>query len=102
MKLTVLYPQPTDVDQFESDYVEHLKLLHKNADMQNDIKSYSVTKFFPGPDGDPPYYQMFQMTFKSSERMDISMSSEGMKEVAADSQRISTGGAPTIMIGKKI
>lgn len=42
------------------------------------------------------------MPFESAEALEQAMSSSGMQEVAADANRISTGGAPTILIGQSI
>ncbi len=100
MNLTVLYPQPADVEKFESDYTAHLKLLHEKTGIPKDVKPYTVTKFLPGPAGNPPFYQMFVMPFDSAEALEQAMASAGMQEVAADANRISTGGAPTILIGQ--
>ena len=100
MNLVVLYPQPTDVEKFETDYSEHVALLHEKAGIPTDVTPYTITKFLPGPGGNPPYYQMFTMPFDSAEALMEAMSSPGMQEVAADANRISSGGAPTIMIGQ--
>jgi len=100
MNLIVLYPQPTDVAKFESDYTAHIKLLHDKTGIPNDVKPYTVTKFLSGPEGNPPFYQMFTMPFDSPEALNEVMTSPGMQVVAADANRISTGGAPTILIGK--
>lgn len=100
MNLIVLYPQPADVKKFESDYAAHIKLFHEKTGIPVDVKPYTIIKFLPGPAGNPPFYQMFTMPFDSAEALDAAMSSPGMQEVAADANRISTGGAPTILIGK--
>ncbi|MEM8486561.1 MAG: EthD family reductase [Bacteroidota bacterium] len=98
VKLMVLYPQPTDVEKFELDYVEHLKLLHEKANIAEDAPlPYTVTRFAPTPDGPPPYYQLFTMHYSSAEALQQARSSLG--EVAADAVRISSGGAPIVMIG---
>ncbi|KIC42348.1 ethyl tert-butyl ether degradation protein EthD [Ruegeria sp. ANG-R] len=98
--LTVLYPWPKDTAQFESDYDAHLKLLHAKSGIPSEARPYTITKFHSGPDGDPPFYQMFSMPFASGQALQDTMSSEGMQQVAADAARISSGGAPTIMIGE--
>ncbi len=99
IKLTVLYPQPTDPEQFEKDYADHTRLLHEKTGITTSEKPYTVTKFFPGPKGPAPYYQMFSLPFESKEAMKASLASSGMQEVAADAHRISSGGAPVILIG---
>lgn len=99
MKLIVLYPHPTDANEFDANYERHLNLLHEKAGIPKEVKPYSVTKFLPTPNGAPEYYQMFTMPFESPEAMNAAMASSGMQEVAADSVRISTGGAPVMMVG---
>ena len=99
LKLIVLYPQATDVQQFEADYVKHLALLHEKAGIPADIKPYTITKMLPTPEGVPPFYQMFSMPFESPEALQATMASAGMQEVGADAARISTGGSPIILIG---
>lgn len=100
INLTVLYPQPDDVEKFESDYADHIKLFHKKTGIPNDAKPYTVTRFAHGPQGKPPYYLMFSMPFDSAEALEAAMASPGMQDVAADANRISTGGAPTVLIGQ--
>ena len=102
MKLTVLYPQPLNQEKFESDYNDHLKLLHDKTGSPSSEKPYSVTRFLHGPEGKPPFHLMFIMPFESQEQLERIMSSNDMQEVAADATRISTGGAPTILIGQTI
>jgi uncharacterized protein (TIGR02118 family) len=97
--LNVLYPQPTDQNTFETDYAEHLKMLHDKMGIPADARPYTVTKFVDGPAGPAAYYQMFSMPFESVEAIGEAMSSPQMQEVAADANRISSGGHPVILIG---
>ncbi|MDB4290701.1 hypothetical protein N9922_00650 [Cyclobacteriaceae bacterium] len=53
MKLVVLYPQPKDVQKFNSDYNEHILFLNKKLNMPADM-----TAFVSGPFGEPAYYKM--------------------------------------------
>ena len=99
LKLIVLYPQPANVQQFEDEYVNHISLLHEKTGILITAKPYTVTKFLPTPNGPQPFYQMFTMPFESPEAFQSAMASAGMEEVAADANRISTGGLPTILIG---
>ena len=101
LQLIVLYPQPTDVQQFEAAYAKHVLLLHEKTGIPTTVKPHTVTKFLPTPEGITPFFQMFTMPFESPEALQAAMSSEGMQEVAADANRISTGGAPTILIGSR-
>ena len=101
LKVIVLYPQPTDVEKFEKDYADHLALLHQKTGIPTNLKPYTVTKFLPSPQGMPPYSKMFTMPFDSPEALQATMSSAEMQEVAADANRISTGGAITILIASE-
>jgi uncharacterized protein (TIGR02118 family) len=99
LQLTVLYPQPTDVEQFEADYKAHTLLLHEKMGIPLDAKPYTVTKFLSTPTVPAAFYQQFSMPFPSMEALQAAMSSAGMQEVGADAHRISSGGLPVIMIG---
>ena len=99
-KLVVLYPQPTDVKQFEKDYKEHIQLFHDKTGIPNDVTPYAITKFLNGQEGVAPYYQMFSMPFDSFEALQKTLASEEMQEVAADAFRISSGGDPVILMGE--
>lgn len=100
VKLMVLYPQPADVAQFERDYADHLKLLHQKANIPDGAPlPYTITKFAPTPDGPPPYYQLFTMYYPSAEA--LQQARGNLQEVAADAVRISSGGAPVVLIGSE-
>jgi uncharacterized protein (TIGR02118 family) len=99
VKLIVLYPQPSDIEKFEKDYQAHLRLAHEKTGIPVDVKPYTVTKMLPISPGSPHFYQMFAMPFNSLEELQAAMSSPEMQEVAADAERISTGGPPIMMIG---
>ena len=100
LKLLVLYPQPTDVAQFEADYVKHLELLHEKAGISANVKPYTLTKMLPTPEGPPPFYQQFSLPFESLEALQTAVST-WLQEVGADAIRISTGGAPVVLIGNE-
>lgn len=100
--LMVLYPQPEDVAQFGDDYRAHLQLLHRAMDLPDDERPYTVTRFAPSPDGPAPYYQLFSLTFASAEALQQAMARPAMQEVAADAARISSGGAPVVLVGSEM
>jgi uncharacterized protein (TIGR02118 family) len=101
IKLMVLYPVPTNVQKFENDYVEHLALFHSKMGLPTDNVPYTVTKFLSDPANPAPYYQMFTMPFASQEALQAAVSSSQMVEVAADAGRISSGGAPGMLVGSE-
>jgi len=99
VNLMVFYPQPLDVPQFDQDYREHLQLLHQKTNIPLEHKPYTVTRFLPvGPDK-PTFYQMFSLPFPSLEALQQALMSPQMQDVAADATRISTGGAPVVLVG---
>jgi len=98
-KLFVLHPCPTDVDQFNRDYQNHLKLLHKKMQIPDNVHPYTVTRFVETPQGKPLYYQMFTMSFPSAEALLEAFSTPEMQEVSADAVRVCSGGTPVILVG---
>ena len=99
IKLMVLYPVPTDVQQFENDYRDHLSLFHQKMNIPNDSRPYTVTKIISETENPVPYYQMFTMPFPSAEALQQAMSTAEMQDVANDAVRISTGGTPLVLVG---
>jgi uncharacterized protein (TIGR02118 family) len=99
VKLFVLYPYPTDIDQFDRDYQEHLNLLRKKMQIPKHVQPYMMTRFVEMPQGRPVYYQMFTMSFPSAEELQQAMSTREMQDVARDAARISSGGTPVILVG---
>ncbi len=100
VNLIVLYPWPKDDKQFEGDYGNHLDLLHEKMGIPRDAKPYTITKFIHDSTERPAFYQMFTMPFDSKDALNTAMASPAMQEVAADANRISTGGAPVILVGR--
>ncbi|MFQ3219805.1 MAG: hypothetical protein ACJAUL_002993 [Paraglaciecola sp.] len=101
VKLIVFYPHPADVDEFKQNYREHLNLLHRKMDITDTTDlPYTVTRFASLDGKDPQFYQMFMMPFPSMEALQQVLSSEAMQEVAADATRISSGGPPSLVIGR--
>ena len=101
VKLMVLYPQPTDSKQFEIDYHAHLNLFHQKMNIPTDQHPYTVTKMITTPAGPSPYYQMFSFSFPSAAALEQTLATAEMQEIAADANRISTGGAPVMLIGSE-
>ncbi len=98
-KLVVLYPFPTDVNQFNQDYDHHMKLLHDILQLRETEQPYSVTRFVETPMGKPAYYQMFVFNFPTIEAMQQALSTPAWAALGGDANRISTGGAPVFLFG---
>jgi uncharacterized protein (TIGR02118 family) len=97
--LFVLYPFPADVDRFNRDYENHLKLLHQEMQIPEQARPYALTRFVEMPPGRPPYYLMFSLPFPSAEALQQAFATPEMQAVAADAARLSSGGAPVILVG---
>jgi uncharacterized protein (TIGR02118 family) len=98
VKLIVLYPYPTNTDQFDRVNKEHLKFLHEKMQILEHVQPYIMTRFVETQQGRPIYYQIFTMPFPSAEGLQQAMSTQEMQEVTKDAARISSG-APVIMVG---
>jgi len=98
----VLYPHPADAQEFDSAYVKHLELLHEKTGIPATERPYTVTKFLQTPFGAPAFYQMFAISFPTLDALQATLMSPGMQEVNADATRISTGGAPVVLIGSTL
>ncbi|WP_416306371.1 EthD family reductase [Neptunicella sp. SCSIO 80796] len=99
VKLMVLYPKPADPKQFDHDYRQHIELLHKKMDIPMDARPYTITQVLQDEQGNTPFYKIFSMPFESADILQQTMVTTEMQEVAADAVRISTGGAPVILVG---
>jgi uncharacterized protein (TIGR02118 family) len=98
-EVKLIVPYPTDIDQFNWNYREHLKLLHSRMQIPEHVQPYAVTRFVEMPPGKPVHYQMVTMSLPSAEALQQAMSTQEMQEVAGDAVRISSGGAPVILVG---
>lgn len=96
-KIIVLYPYPSDPDQFNADYEAHTALVREK--LPHVAANSSVTRFKQIPGMPSPYYLMFAANFDSMEALQATMTSPEMREVGKDAGRISTGGAPVILVG---
>lgn len=98
-KLIVMYPTPTDIDQFEHRYAEeHVpmaveKLAGKTRFVASLIKS-SVG------DEQAPFHRIAEVYFPSIEALETCLNSPGGQETAQHAVAISTGGTPVFLIAE--
>ena len=99
IKVVVIYPRPTDIDEFERRYKdEHVpmaveKLVGKTK--------FVATRFADGPQGPPPYHRMAEIYFPSLSALQACVDSQGGKETVAHAIEISTGGPPVMMVAEE-
>jgi len=96
MKVTVLYGQPTNPNEFEKYYRDkHLPLVAK----MKDVARAELTKFVTGPDGGKPaFYRMAELYFTTQAQMGQTLGSPEGQAAVADIPNFATGGV-TMVIG---
>lgn len=93
MKLIALYKQPEDIDVFEREYANHVKLVEGLPG----LKSVTLTRFSRTLAGDG-FYLMAEMAFPDNDTFKAAMRSPEMGAVGADIQRFA-GHLMTLLIG---
>jgi len=84
VKLVALYKKPADVAAFEKHYSNaHLPLMEKVPG----IVKTELTRFFAGPQGEPPYYMMFEAYFADRDSLNVALQS--LESRAADKDLMS-------------
>jgi len=98
-KLMVMYPPPKDVQTFERVYVdEHVPMAVKKLAGKTKIVA---TKVQSSPQGKPAFYRIAEVHFPSLEALQACAASAGGKETLAHAAKISTGGAPVVLIAEE-
>jgi len=81
VKLIALYKKPANVDAFEQHYAQvHIPLVEKIPG----IRKTEWTRFLASPQGEAPYYMMYEMYFDSMESYQTAMKSEENKIAGQD------------------
>jgi uncharacterized protein (TIGR02118 family) len=98
-KLIVAYPRPLDVEAFDKVYLEeHVPLAVAKLTGKTKIVA---TKVLGSPQGAPQFYRIAEIYFPSMEALKACAASAGGKEALDHAAKISTGGAPVIMIAEE-
>ena len=81
VKLIALYRKPADVDAFEQHYAQvHIPLVEKIPG----IRKTEWTRFLAAPQGEAPYYMMYEMYFDNMEAYKTAMKSQENKAAGQD------------------
>jgi uncharacterized protein (TIGR02118 family) len=81
VKLIALYKKPAAVDAFEQHYAQvHVPLVEKIPG----IRKTEWTRFLASPQGEAPYYMMYEMYFDDMDAYRIAMKSEENKAAGQD------------------
>jgi len=99
VKLMVMYPPPKDVQAFERLYLdEHVPMAVKQLAGKTKLVA---TKVQGSPQGKPAFYRIAEVHFPSPEALQACAASAGGKETLAHAAKISTGGAPVVLIAEE-
>jgi uncharacterized protein (TIGR02118 family) len=81
IKLIALYNKPADVHAFEQHYAQdHIPLVEKIPG----IRKTEWTRFLASPQGEAPYYMMYEMYFDDMDTYKAAMKSEENKVAGQD------------------
>lgn len=83
MKLVALYAHPQDVEAFEADYADHLKLV----DQIPGLTETRITRFSRTLAGGAGFYLMTEMIFPDKETFKAAMNSAEMAATGKDANR---------------
>lgn len=96
VKLLVLYPTPTDPDQFDRRYAqEHLPMGQANLIGATGLASYRIVG---SPAGKTPFARLTEVTFPTLKAVKECAALPGAQKTMANAIEISTGGAPHFMV----
>lgn len=96
VKLLVLYPTPTDPEQFDRRYEqEHLPMGKANLAGATGLASYRI---LGSAAGKSPFARMTEVSFPSMKAVQDCAARPGAQKTMANAVEISTGGAPHFMI----
>lgn len=100
VKLTVMYPTPTDIEAFERAYTEeHLPLVAQK--MAGHTKFVATRVLAAVGEEQPPFHRIAEFYYPSGAELEEALASEGTQETAAHAASISTGGPPVILVGEE-
>jgi uncharacterized protein (TIGR02118 family) len=97
-KLLVLYPPPSDAAEFERAYTEdHAPMV--TSESFPGITKFVQVKVVGTPDGSPPAYtRIAELHFDSIADLQMAAGGEPAAATVAHANKISTGGAPLILV----
>jgi uncharacterized protein (TIGR02118 family) len=96
VKLVVLYPTPTDPEQFDRRYeLEHLPMGQKALVGATGLASHRI---LGSPAGKSPFARLTEVSFPTMKALQECAALPGAQKTLAHAVEISTGGTPHFMI----
>jgi uncharacterized protein (TIGR02118 family) len=100
-KLIVAYPMPTDVAAFEHLYTtEHMPMAGPIFQEAGATKAV-MTRVTGSPAGAPPFHRIIEVHFPSMAVLNAAAASQPAQDALAHARKISTGGAPVVLIAEE-
>jgi conserved hypothetical protein len=100
-KLIVMYPPPKDLDAFERAYSnEHIPMAAPIFQAAGATKAV-LSKATGSPAGSPAFHRIAEIHFPSLAALQACAASKGGQDALAHAQKMSTGGAPVVMIAEE-
>jgi uncharacterized protein (TIGR02118 family) len=98
VRLMVMYPRPRDIEAFEKIYdEEHVPMAI--AKLAGKTKMVG-TRILGSPKGAPSFHRIAEVHFPSMEVLEACTASGAGKQTIAHAVSISSGGPPTILMGR--
>ncbi|HZE69777.1 MAG TPA: EthD family reductase [Pyrinomonadaceae bacterium] len=99
VKIVAIYPRPVDIDAFEKVYAEeHVPMVREKM---KGMTNFVATKVVASPQGTAPFHRIAELYFPSLEALQECAASPGGQETIAHAVKISTGGAPIVLIAEE-
>jgi len=96
VKIVVIYPRPQDEALFERVYKdEHLPMAEQKL---KGMTRLVTTKVLSSPQGRVTAYRIAEVHFSSMDDLNKCLESDAGKEVVEHAAKISTGGAPVMLV----
>src|SRR5260370_30025470 len=99
-KLVVIYPVPTDLEQFERRYLEHHVPMAVDR-LAGKTKILATKGLRSSQGGSAPFHRIAEIHFPSMSALQPCAASEGAEETIAHAVSISTGGPPIFMLAEE-
>jgi uncharacterized protein (TIGR02118 family) len=99
-KLVVIYPVPTDLEQFERRYLEHHVPMAVDR-LAGKTKIVATKVLSSAQGGSAPFHRIAEIHFPSMSALQACAASEGAQEAIANAVSISTGGPPSFIVAEE-
>ena len=100
-KLIVMYPTPKDMQAFELAYNnEHIPMAVPIFKAAGATKAV-LTKITGSPAGTPAFHRVAEIHFPSLDKLQACAASRAGQDAVAHAHRISTGGAPVVLVAEE-